>query len=70
MRRRLPSIALSSLGAGMIAAIIYAIIFVSSTKNVTAAETIIGALLLGAFTFVVAFIINIIISTIVARSRA
>jgi hypothetical protein len=56
----------TSVIAGLIAGVIYAII-ASVTNSGTATSVVEGAVLIGLFTLVVAFIINIIVSSIFAR---
>ena len=57
---------INSVLAGIIAGIIYVIIAVV-TKSGTATSIAVGGVLIGLFTLVVAFIINILISSIFAR---
>jgi hypothetical protein len=63
MQRALTSSAIS----GVIAAIIYAII--SALTNAGATQVIVGAVAIGLFTLVIAFIINVIISSLFARQH-
>jgi hypothetical protein len=64
-------IAIQALGrsaiAGVIAFIIYVIISAATAKNANAASIVVGGVLLGLFTLVVAFIIGVIISSIIGR---
>jgi hypothetical protein len=55
--------------AGVIALVIYVIISAATAKNANAPgfSIVVGGMLLGLFTFVVAFIITVIISAIVGR---
>jgi uncharacterized PurR-regulated membrane protein YhhQ (DUF165 family) len=55
--------------AGVIALVIYVIISAATAKNanVTGLSIVVGGVLLGLFTFVVAFIITALISAIVGR---
>lgn len=53
--------------AGGIALVLYVIISVATTKNTNAASIVVGGVLLGLFTLVVAFLITVIISSFVGR---
>jgi hypothetical protein len=53
--------------AGGIALVIYVIIAAATIKNANAASIVVGGVLLGLFTFVVAFLITVLISSFVGR---
>jgi hypothetical protein len=68
MRGRIATRALvPSAIAGGIALVIYVIISATTAKNANATSIVVGGVLLGLFTLVVAFIITVIISSIVGR---
>ena len=70
MRGRIATRALvPSAIAGVIALVIYVIIAAATAKNanVTGLSIVVGGVLLGLFTFIVAFIITVLISSFVGR---
>lgn len=70
MGSRLAKITPRSGAAGVVAAILYAIIAFSAERAISVVQDVVGAVVIGVFTFLVATLLTLAIGGAISRSRA